>query len=287
MGDLVLVVEKISCLISREAIYERLYQPGTIPEDVLANLDHALVGLYSEIFRILALCHRLFVKNTTKRAVHAIFNPGDVSALLETCEKLEKQVEYEVQNCERTRSQAVDEESKELLESLQEPALRSDQNVLSLLEKIDEKERLGVLDWISKVLYGLNHQTVKEERTADTCGWLLGHNRYQEWQDSSASIILWLRGTGKLNAPSFSESLSNRSPEKRELAKLFSPRKSLIRSKMRSKSSLIKKVSPFLLQQKRSRTSRASVRVEGFCPAAIQYRQRETLYSETSPGVLQ
>ncbi len=53
----------------------------------------------------MALCHRLFVKNTAERAVHAILKPRDVSALLKQCEAQEVQVEYEAHNCERTRSQ--------------------------------------------------------------------------------------------------------------------------------------------------------------------------------------
>jgi hypothetical protein len=198
MGYLITATEKLSCLISRGAIHERLYQPGTISENVLARFDQALVALYAVMLRMIALCHRLLAKNTAKRAVHAIFNPGDICELLDQCEKLEAQVEFEVQNCERARSKEADEESKRLLEILQEPILRTDQNVLRFLEKVNDEERLKVLDWISNVLYGLNHQTVREERTPETCDWLLSHSRYKEWQDTSASITLWLWGTGEL-----------------------------------------------------------------------------------------
>jgi hypothetical protein len=203
MGHLVIATEKLSSLVSRGAIYETLYRLGTIPENAIANLHHALIGLYAAMLRMMALCHRLFVKNTANRAVHAILNPSDVSALLEECKDLEAQVEYEAQNCERARSQEADEESERLLEILKEPILRIDKNILDLLEKVGEEELLKVLDWISKVPYGLNHKTVTEKRTSDTCEWLLGHNRYQEWQDASASIILWLCGTGELKNASF------------------------------------------------------------------------------------
>ena len=198
LGYLITATEKLSCLISRGAIHERLYQPGTISEDVLARFDQALVRLYGAMLRMIALCHRLLAKNTAKRAMHAIFNPGDICELLDQCEKLEVQVEFEVQNCERARSKETDEESKRLLEKLQEPILRTDQNVFLLLEKVKDEERLEVLDWISNVLYGLNHQTVREERTPETCDWLLSHSRYKEWQDTSASITLWLWGTREL-----------------------------------------------------------------------------------------
>jgi ankyrin repeat domain-containing protein 50 len=206
MGYLITATEKISCLISRGAIHERLYQPGAISADVLARFDQALVALYMVMLRMIALCHRLLAKNTAKRVVHAIFNPGDICELLDQCEKLEVQLEFEVQNCERARSKEIDEESKRLLEILREPILRTDQNVMRFLEKVDVQERLRVLDWISNVLYGLNHQRVKEERTPKTCDWLLGHSRYKEWQETSASITLWLWGTGELQRPALDRS---------------------------------------------------------------------------------
>jgi hypothetical protein len=169
MGDLIMASEKLSCLITRGAICERLYQPGTIPSDVLSNLQHAMVELYMAILRTMALCHRLFVKNTAERAMHAILKPRDVSALLKQCEAQEVQVEYEAHNCERTRSQEADAASKMLLDILREPILRTDERVLSLLEEVDKRERLEILDRTSKILYGSNHRTVKDERTPNTC----------------------------------------------------------------------------------------------------------------------
>jgi hypothetical protein len=203
MGDLVVASEKLSCLIARGAIYERLYQPGTILADVLDNLHHALVELYLAILQMMALCHRLFVKNTVGRAVHAFLNSGDVSALLTKFQEREVQVEHEAHNCERMRSQEADAMTKRILEILKEPILRTDDGVLSLLENLGERKRLEILDWTSKVLYGSNHQTVKDKRAANTCEWLLAHGNYREWQDASASIILWLCGTGEFKVAHF------------------------------------------------------------------------------------
>lgn len=199
MGALLLSIEKVTYLTNRCAIYERLYTPGTTPEQVLHNLHTALVRLYAAILRLIGLAHRMFVKNTVARAMHAVFNPGDVSDLLAKCQDLEPGVDIEAQNCERMRSQEVDMKTQGLLESLQTPIIRTDERVSSFLEKIDEKERLEILDWISKVLYGKNHDTVKDQRTKNTCGWLLKHSRYLEWQEISSSVILWLHGTRRLS----------------------------------------------------------------------------------------
>ncbi|KAF8861649.1 hypothetical protein BDZ45DRAFT_586659, partial [Acephala macrosclerotiorum] len=200
MGDVILSTEKLSYLISRGAIYERLYPPETMRSDVAGNFHDAMVELYTTMLRMTALCHRLFAKSTAKRAMHALFKPGDVSAFLEQSQKLEDRVEHEVQNCERSDRQAADAEIQRLLTLLKAPIVRTDEGVLSLLEQVGEKERLEILDWISKVLYGSNHQTVTEKRAIDTCEWLLKHKKYEEWQDASASIIFWLcgnPGTGK------------------------------------------------------------------------------------------
>jgi hypothetical protein len=198
MGALLVSIEKVTYLTNRCTIYESLYRPGTTPEQVLHNFYTALVELYAAILRLMALAHRLFAKNIVTRAVNALINPSEVSDLLAKCQDLETRVETEVQNCERMRSQEVDAKIQELLESLRMPILRTDERVSSLLEKVDEEERLKILDWISKVLYGMNHNTVKEQRTKDTCEWLLRHKRYIEWQDTSSSTILWLHGTGRL-----------------------------------------------------------------------------------------
>lgn len=197
MGGLLVAIEKLSCLSNRSAICQRLYHSGNVPLDVLNNLCDAMVTLHTAMLHIMSLSHRLLVKNTAKRAAHALFNPDELSGVLENCEKLEAQVEREAHNCERARSQEADAESRKLLAILQAPILRCDDRVSTLLEIATEQERLEILDWISNVLYGANHRTVSDKRTKDTCKWLLHHVRYREWQDTSASTILWLCGNRK------------------------------------------------------------------------------------------
>jgi hypothetical protein len=198
MGAFLMSVEKVTYLTNRCMIYESLYRPGAIPEQALRNLHAALVELYAAILRLVVLALRLFPKNTAIRAMHALANPSQVSDLLAKLQCLEEQVEREASNCDRMRNQEADTRTRELLESLRTPILRTDERVCSLLENVDEKERLEILDWFSRVLYGKNHDTVRGQRTKDTCEWLLTHNRYREWQGESSSMILWLHGTGRL-----------------------------------------------------------------------------------------
>ncbi len=135
--------------------------------------------------------------------MHAMFNPDQLSEFLKKCKDLEEQIEYEANNCERTRSHEIHEESKRLLMTLQEPVPRTNEGLLGLLEKTEERECMQILDWFSAILYGNNHGAVKEKRTADTCRWILSHGRYQEWQNTNASTILWLYGNRELNLLDF------------------------------------------------------------------------------------
>jgi hypothetical protein len=198
MGALLISVERVTCLTNRCAVYESLYRSVIIPKEALDNFHAALIELYAAILRLIALNCRLFDRNTSMRALHAVFNPDEISDYLAKCEKSEMQVEIEAQNCERMRSQEADAKTQELLESLRTPILRTDERVSSLLERVGNKERLKMLDWVSNVLYGKHHDTVRDQRTKDTCEWILRHKRYVEWQDASSSGALWLRGTGRL-----------------------------------------------------------------------------------------
>ena len=209
MGALLVGVEKVTYLTSRCVIYEILYGTGTTPGQSQDNLYVALVELYAVMLRLMALAYRLFAKNTAARAMHALVNPSEVADFLVKCQALETRVEIEAQNCERTRSQRVDanlqitiSSLQKLLESLQKPIFRIDERVSSFLEKVDQRERLEILEWISSVPHGMNHEAVRENRTKSTCEWLLRHSRYLEWQDTSSSIILWLHGTRRFWVPS-------------------------------------------------------------------------------------
>jgi hypothetical protein len=211
MGALLVSIEKVTCITDRCAIYESLYRPETTPERVLRNLYSALVKQYAEILRLIALSHRLFAKNSASQALHALINPSEVSGLVVKCQELEAGVDIEAQNCERARNREGDTKAQELLEktqvlleSLRKPIIRTDERVSHFLEKVEEKELLEVLDWISKILYRKNHDSVREQRTKDTCEWLLRRKSYLEWQDTSSSLILWLHGTGMLLMPTFS-----------------------------------------------------------------------------------
>lgn len=202
MGALLVAVEKVIYLVNRCTVYESLYQPRSTPAEPLQNFYGALVELYAAVLQLVALSHCLFSKNTATRTLHALVKPNEVLESVAKCQDLERRVDVEAQNCERALSRdsrALDVKSRRLLEDLSTTILRCDTKVSSLLETITDEERLKILDWISSVLYGQNHGTVKDTRTAGTCGWILKRPSYTEWKNTSSSMILWLYGTGMLS----------------------------------------------------------------------------------------
>lgn len=198
MGALLTLIEKLTYVINRCTIYERLYNPENTPKEVLHNLQEALVEMYVTILRSIALAYGLFEKNTAVRAFHALINPGQITDLLASYQAVEERVEIEAQNCERIFDREIDTKLQELLASLTKPILRTDETVSSLLKRVEDSEGFKILEWISNIPYGKYHDTVRVQRTNGTCEWLLKHARFQEWQNESSSTILWLHGTGKL-----------------------------------------------------------------------------------------
>ncbi|RYP07284.1 hypothetical protein DL764_002599 [Monosporascus ibericus] len=90
-------------------------------------------------------------------------------------------------------------ESKDVDDIIQD--LNKSRDMLSTSLMIDQTalllddERLKILEWISPIPYGKHHSTVKKARTSGTCEWLLQHERFREWEDTTSSVILWLQGS--------------------------------------------------------------------------------------------
>ncbi|KAF2452874.1 hypothetical protein BDY21DRAFT_150017 [Lineolata rhizophorae] len=204
MRGLLVGVERIVHVTSRCAVYEELYCVTPTPGGSLDNLQMALVKLYAVILQFLAQAHYMFGRHALQRAVHSVFRPGDIAGFLENCRESEQEVDLAASNCGQEWGRAAHAENKASMQALQtllgdmkKPILRTDDRILALLQRVDQSERLEILDWISKVQHGENHDTVRESRTPSTCEWILQNRHYGEWQDASTSIILWLHENRK------------------------------------------------------------------------------------------
>ncbi|EON65807.1 hypothetical protein W97_05046 [Coniosporium apollinis CBS 100218] len=204
MGNLLVGMEKVTCLMSRGTIYENFYlhmKHGTNPNQAVNNLQDALVKLYAKVLQFLAGANRLYNKNTASRAIHAILNPDEVHGFIKDCQPLEDRVNIEASNCEHMYThEALSELGKQmkqlrqLLDDINKPIVRIDPRIAALWDRSNADEHSQILLWTSDIPYEGNHKTAKEGRAKDTGQWLLTHAKYSRWRNSSASMILWLHG---------------------------------------------------------------------------------------------
>ena len=80
------------------------------------------------------------------------------------------------------------------LQEMKAPLARIDSRVKKSLDIMMKNKSMELLEWISPVLYMMNHISVQSQRTADTGGWLLQNGNFWEWEESSSSCVLWLYG---------------------------------------------------------------------------------------------
>lgn len=200
MAALLGTTEKVVRIISRGQVYEQVYlidTPGA-PEDKLSkNLQDALVKIYSTSLELLADSGDLFSKNTARRTLEAIFNPGHISGGLSDLAEQEDELLRDVQACESRRSAQADNRMIGMLNALNAPLTRVDENVQHLLEQVDEGERIGLLEWISPIPFGKHHDNVKDKRTSGTGEWLLQNQEFRTWEETNKSGIFWLQGSRK------------------------------------------------------------------------------------------
>ena len=204
MGALLVGVEKVADLINRCKVYELLYVDDHDATQAGANLERALVVLYTTILKFLAMAHHSY-QNSGSRILNGIFNPDKVKEFVDQCGALEKRVDIEVSNCESTHSRKKwgehENKLKQILlelKSKEEPIKRTDIRVEALFHSLNETERCKMLTWVSDIPYQANHYTAGQGRTAGTGEWLLAHEKLRDWRKSNTSMILWLHGIRKL-----------------------------------------------------------------------------------------
>ncbi|OGE49252.1 hypothetical protein PENARI_c022G06687 [Penicillium arizonense] len=202
MAALLATTEKIVRVISRGQVYESVYlknATATPTDNLSKNLQSALTTIYTTSLDLLAESGSLFSKNTATRTLQALINPGKVSGDLSAISEQEDDLLRDVSACEVRRSANADDSMIGMLNALNAPMKRMDEGIQHLLQTVDEEERIKMLEWISPIPFGKNHNNVKEKRTPGTGGWLLEHEGFSKWEQSNSSIF-WLQGspgTGK------------------------------------------------------------------------------------------
>ncbi|KAI0860616.1 hypothetical protein F4860DRAFT_199063 [Xylaria cubensis] len=187
-------------LVRCGVIYEKVYLKSKSSElhGPTISLREALVNLYASILRLLARTKHDLNTGGAKRFLYALLHPGEDGELVQDLEKAKTQLSFVLQACEAVQTNEHNKEARKLLESLAEPLRHIDKRVKTILDQESEKERTEMLDIFSNAAFGDQHHRRTKSRTKGTGTWLLTHPKFQDWETSSSSSILWL--TGKMGA---------------------------------------------------------------------------------------
>lgn len=203
MCALLATTEKVVRISSRGQLYEQVYLPTALEvemQTIHRQLEEALLKIYSTSLELLADSGNLLEKNTLGRTLNSIVNPGEHQSQLSGLKEAEDELLLIVQACEVQRSADADDTMINMLKAFNDPILSIDEGVSHLLAHMDERERIEMLEWISSIPFGSDHDGVSEDRTPGTGEWLVQHGDFQSWEGTNLSRFFWLKGspgTGK------------------------------------------------------------------------------------------
>ncbi|KAI1742078.1 hypothetical protein F4680DRAFT_412804 [Xylaria scruposa] len=196
-GQLIAGIATVASLLAQCDVYQQLYlapDPALRPpEPSMSMLKNAIIQTYAKA--------QLFVdfaieqQRSKVRLATAAFRVGDAESHVNELSKREKEMIRASDTCERHCNLSNRSAVQELLHVKADFFKIFQDQIDLLMDRIDSREQVELLEWISRIPHGQHHNRVKEARTKDTCQWLLQHDKFREWEDTSSSTILWLQGS--------------------------------------------------------------------------------------------
>ncbi|KAG5802854.1 hypothetical protein H9Q71_012563 [Fusarium xylarioides] len=88
--------------------------------------------------------------------------------------------------------------AKKILSQIHETVLQSDTNIREVKRKMDLKEDVEILEWLTPVNYGPQQSDHFSQRQEGTCEWLLSSKEFQDWVDTRKTLFCpGVPGAGK------------------------------------------------------------------------------------------
>ncbi|KAH0427787.1 hypothetical protein CcaCcLH18_09493 [Colletotrichum camelliae] len=175
----------ILCLVRRGRVYEEVYLNEPPMPTEQEDLRRHLVKVYTTCLDFLAFVNEEMQQGNLGRFLDALLDPGHGEQRLSEVKALEQQLDFAARACEAKAGS----EHRKLLQSLEGPLKRVDNNVTAVLKKLQSDERRRVMEYISIVPVGSYHNEKRESRTKDTCEWLVAHPKFLEWEDFACSSV--------------------------------------------------------------------------------------------------
>ncbi|KAK2756875.1 ankyrin repeat protein, partial [Colletotrichum kahawae] len=197
----------VLCLVRRGIVYEEVYIRELPWLPAQEHLKEELVEVYSNCVEFLAFLDGELQRGNMRRFLEALLDPGRGEKRVSAVKALEQKLQSAAQACEAKASY----EHRKLVQSLEWPIKRVDDNVAAVLEKLGDEDKRNAMTYISTVPVGVHHNEKREKRAKDTCEWLILHSQFLKWEESACSSVLWLQGnTFTLSSEAISDNFASR-----------------------------------------------------------------------------
>ncbi|KAJ5626711.1 hypothetical protein N7528_004138 [Penicillium herquei] len=160
--------------------------------DVITNLRKATVDVYICVLTLLAKSLDL-TSNTVTQFCRSMFEENKPSGMLSNLASQKSALNEAASLCEATAKALEVKDFKNLLRA-------TEIFKRQYFQRINENEQRRIRNWVSMVPYALHRQDIEEKRSKDTGNWLIQHEGFFDWMQSSSSKVLRLQGspgTGK------------------------------------------------------------------------------------------
>ncbi|GLA60459.1 hypothetical protein AtubIFM54640_000913 [Aspergillus tubingensis] len=180
-------VDRALHAIIRGRQYESAYE--TENSDIVDTLRGDLVNVYWAVLKLLSYSIERLSEPTGARILATMLDNGSGHFSDLTAK------EKELADTARACSAAQGEKATQHLQDIQGHLPRIENQVVECLAKLDQREAIDILDWVSTVKHKAHHDNVRNNRTPGTGDWLLRKAEFRDWEESSSSAVLWLRGS--------------------------------------------------------------------------------------------
>ncbi|KAJ5737600.1 NACHT nucleoside triphosphatase [Penicillium malachiteum] len=182
------IAEKVAQAMFFGQLYSNTYtHERTGNFDVIANLRKATVDLYICVLTLLVKSLDL-TSNTVTQFCRSMFENHKPSGILLDLASQKSTLNEAAGLCEVTAKALQDENFKNCLRD-------TELFQRQYFQKINENEQREIRDWVSNVPYASHRREIEENRVKETGNWLIQHQRFLDWIQSSSSEVLWLQGS--------------------------------------------------------------------------------------------